>query len=166
MRQDVQLWDSICTQWAFFAHAPVHLCMCSLNCVLSRWANRHRMLWSASLYVMVAVNSFCSHSRCTAVEQMWCILDRGMFSRYLSTHTYLLITILSSNKARWGKFGLLCGSAAVTKLSHLFRDRWRKEGYLWSLLSEFTCVQGIFSQLQRLQIKDKMTPLWSGKLHM
>lgn len=73
--------------------APAHLYMHDFNCVfvplgktLQNTEYPHLTPWitSPSPSVMVAVNSFCHNSGCTAVEQMQCVFDRGMFSRYLS----------------------------------------------------------------------------------
>ena len=134
--------------WTFYAPALSQLQMHNSNCVLiplgkplQNTESPHLTPWRASFSpsVMVAVNSFC---RCTAVEQMRRILDRGMFSRHLSTPPQyitcpkadLLITALCSNETSVEslvccvRFSCcLCGC----KLSYLFKHRWwRKAIYV------------------------------------
>lgn len=100
------------------------------------------------LSVMVAVNSICANSVCTAMEQMWCFLDLGMLPRYLAKHG--AVHFLHQKPMNWSvscvmtwELRWICSAAVVSccccecKLSYQFKARrWGEAIYVACLILE------------------------------
>lgn len=95
---------------------------------------------------MVPVNSFCGTSPFTAVEQMWCVLARGMLCSYVSAAVYYpsqsrLIDCLSIRLLQT-ESGTLCvclsaASSVLVNLSCLLRERQQRMGAFFPLSHVF-----------------------------
>lgn len=124
---------------------------------------------------MVPVNSFCDTSPFTAVEQMWCVLARGMLCSYVSTQQRcmtrpkadLSIAVMSFNKASADGVRhtvcvfvscFLCACKPVMSAQGEAAEN-------GCFFPTFSCLQGI-PALWLLQVKLKTISLSSDKLHL